>query len=527
MKQNLPVTNREQPVPADANILSTTDLQGKIKYVNPAFVEISGFERAELLGQNHHIVRHPSMPPEVFRQFWQRIKSGQPWMGVVKNRCKNGDHYWVDAYVTPISHDGQITEYQSVRRKAKPEQVQRAEQVYQALNNGRSLKQLKPVLSLGTQLLLLLVVPVLAAILLGFWYPASYAPTLFPLLGLGLSALLCWQWLQPFKQLCQQSRNLTDDAVARYVYTGRNDDIGQLQLVLRSLEAETAGVVGRVADSAKALAAGIGQLTHSVNGSRQEIQAQFAETEQVASAIHQLSVSVQEVAGSARHSSDAADNALSQAQSSKTVTTQSQTAATNLQQQLSQSQKLLQAVEHSSQDIHQILELICSIAEQTNLLALNAAIEAARAGDAGRGFAVVADEVRQLASRTQSATTDIQQKIARLQQSTGDAVAALAQSQQGALHCAELSASTAQQLEHILAAIHSITAQNQQIAAAVEQQSYVAEMINQNITSIRDLASRSLSNAEHTASASDEMHGVTQGFDALTRQFWAKQRSQA
>nr|WP_255365618.1 methyl-accepting chemotaxis protein [Alishewanella sp. HH-ZS] len=187
----------------------------------------------------------------------------------------------------------------------------------------------------------------------------------------------------------------------------------------------------------------------------------------------------------------------------------------------------MQAVEHSSQDIHQILELICSIAEQTNLLALNAAIEAARAGDAGRGFAVVADEVRQLASRTQSATTDIQQKIARLQQSTGDAVAALAQSQQGALHCAELSASTAQQLEHILAAIHSITAQNQQIAAAVEQQSYVAEMINQNITSIRDLASRSLSNAEHTASASDEMHGVTQGFDALTRQFWAKQRSQA
>ena len=92
-----------------------------------------------------------------------------------------------------------------------------------------------------------MVASVLAAILLGFWYPASYAPTLFPLLGLGLSALLCWQWLQPFKQLCQQSRNLTDDAVARYVYTGRNDDIGQLQLVLRSLEAETAGVVGRVA----------------------------------------------------------------------------------------------------------------------------------------------------------------------------------------------------------------------------------------------------------------------------------------
>ncbi len=159
------------------------------------------------------------------------------------------------------------------------------------------------------------------------------------------------------------------------------------------------------------------------------------------------------------------------------------------------------------------------------MLALNAAIEAARAGAAGRGFAVVADEVRLLASRTQGATSDIQSKISRLQQVTAEAVIALGQSQQGAVSCAELSHNTAQQLEQILLSIHNITAQNQQIAAAVEQQSYVADTISQNVTSIRDLASRSLSNAEHTANASDEMHGVTQGFDALTRQFWSRQRS--
>ena len=525
MKENLPVTGREQPVPADANILSTTDLHGKIKYVNQCFIEISGFDKAELIGQNHHIVRHPSMPAAVFRQFWQRIKSGQPWMGIVKNRCKNGDHYWVDAYVTPICQAGQVNEYQSVRRQAKPEHIQRAEQVYQALNQGKTLRQLKTAMPLQWQLLLLCGLPVLAGIAVATLLSGSQTSLIYPFLGLLLSTMLGWQWLRPLQALSEQSRRISDDAVARYIYTGRNDELGQLQLVLRCLEAETAGVVGRVADSATALAAGIGQLTRSVNGSRQEIQAQFAETEHVASAIHQLSASVQEVAGSARSSSDAADNALRQAQHSKAVTAQSLAAATGLQQQLSQSEQLVQAVAASSTDISQILELIRSIAEQTNLLALNAAIEAARAGAAGRGFAVVADEVRLLASRTQGATSDIQSKISRLQQVTAEAVIALGQSQQGAVSCAELSHNTAQQLEQILVSIHNITAQNQQIAAAVEQQSYVADTISQNITSIRDLASRSLSNAEHTANASDEMHGVTQGFDALARQFWSRQRS--
>lgn len=524
MRKNMPVTGQEQAVPEHANILSTTDLQGRIKYVNDSFVQVSGFNEAELLGQHHNIVRHPEMPSEVFKQFWQRLKSGSPWMGIVKNRCKNGDHYWVNAYVTPISHHGKVTEYQSVRRKADPVQVTRAERLYQAIALGRPLRQLKPRLSLTNKMLLLVSLPVLAGVLLGQMLTLAYASWLLPLLGLLLSLMLSWQLLKPLQQLCRQSYAISQDAVARYVYTGRNDDIGQLMLAFRCLEAETAGVVGRVADSANSLAAGIGQLSASVSASRQEIHAQFAETEQIATAINQLAASVQDVAGSARYSSDAADSAFSQAQSGKNVVDSSLLAASQLKHELNIAQQDVAKVAASSRDILQILDIIGAIAEQTNLLALNAAIEAARAGAAGRGFAVVADEVRQLATRTQGATADIQQKISRLQQDTAAAVAALTHSTASADRCAATNAQTAQVLEQVLLAVKSITEQNQQIAAAVEQQSQVAEEISTNITCIRDLAERCLQNADLTVSASDEMHGITQGFDALTRQFWSKQQ---
>ena len=120
MSNNLPVSDREVVLAADTLIVSKTDLQGRITYVNRDFVQISGFAAAELLGQAHSIVRHPDMPAEAFADLWQTLKQHRPWTGVVKNRCKNGDFYWVEANVTPIWEDGQVTGYMSVRRRADP-----------------------------------------------------------------------------------------------------------------------------------------------------------------------------------------------------------------------------------------------------------------------------------------------------------------------------------------------------------------------------------------------------------------------
>ncbi|MCJ8236355.1 PAS domain-containing protein [Aeromonas veronii] len=138
MRQNLPVTGRNLELPKDANILSTTSPQSHITYVNPDFIKISGFTEEELLGQPHNIVRHPDMPPAAFEHMWSTLKSGRSWMGLVKNRCKNGDHYWVSAYVTPIAKNGSIVEYQSVRTKPEPEQVLAAEKLYAQLRSGKA-----------------------------------------------------------------------------------------------------------------------------------------------------------------------------------------------------------------------------------------------------------------------------------------------------------------------------------------------------------------------------------------------------
>ena len=106
MRTNLPVTHNEFVIPDGVTLVSTTDLQSHITYCNPAFIAVSGYEKDELIGQPHNIVRHPDMPQEAFRDMWETLKGGQPWSALVKNRRKNGDHYWVVANATPVVENG-------------------------------------------------------------------------------------------------------------------------------------------------------------------------------------------------------------------------------------------------------------------------------------------------------------------------------------------------------------------------------------------------------------------------------------
>jgi len=138
MRNNIPVTDNRIPLKAGEDLVTKTDLQGRIVYVNCAFIEISGFTEQELLGENHNIVRHPDMPEAAFKDMWETLKARRPWVGLVKNRCKNGDYYWVVANVTPLIKDGRLTEYMSVRSKPTEQQIEEAENLYEQLKRNEA-----------------------------------------------------------------------------------------------------------------------------------------------------------------------------------------------------------------------------------------------------------------------------------------------------------------------------------------------------------------------------------------------------
>ena len=134
MRNNQPVSDQEHVLPADATLVSVTDLKGRIVYGNPTFITVSGYVREELMGQPHNIIRHPDVPAEAFRDLWATLEAGKPWRGIVKNRRKNGDHYWVEANAIPILRDDRTVGYLSVRTVPTREQIGAAQALYDRMN---------------------------------------------------------------------------------------------------------------------------------------------------------------------------------------------------------------------------------------------------------------------------------------------------------------------------------------------------------------------------------------------------------
>lgn len=152
MRINQPVSNIEHPVPEGEVLVSKTDLKGIVTYCNRAFLDVSGYGERELIGEPHNLIRHPDVPSEIFADLWKTIEAGSPWNGVVKNRCKNGDHYWVEANVTPLLEQGRTVGYVSLRYRASAEQIAAAERAYQAVRDGRPGLPSKPDLGYIVQL---------------------------------------------------------------------------------------------------------------------------------------------------------------------------------------------------------------------------------------------------------------------------------------------------------------------------------------------------------------------------------------
>ncbi|MGV8842006.1 MAG: methyl-accepting chemotaxis protein [Pseudomonas sp.] len=355
-------------------------------------------------------------------------------------------------------------------------------------------------------------------------FPLSSA-ALLAVLGAATSSLLLYGQLAPLRGLVEKARKVGDAPLNQALFSGRNDEIGQIDFAMRMLEAETGAVIGRIGDAAHRLTGNIGQLATQIDGSLQHNQHQQAETDQVATAINQMAASVQEVASSALSSAEAATRADHETVQGQQLLGHSSATTSRLAEEIQQATEVILQLEAESSAIGGVLEVIRSIAEQTNLLALNAAIEAARAGEQGRGFAVVADEVRNLASRTQQSTTQIQQMINNLQAVTQQSVQVMQGSAQQARQSVEQAAQATQALLGIGERVNQITQMSAQIASAVEQQSAVSEEINRTITRIRAVADQNVQAGRQSQTSASEVARLAIGLRELAEQFWRQRGS--
>ena len=417
MRTNLPVTGIEHQLRDGQSLVSKTDTKGKITYCNPAFIEISGYTGAELLGQPHNIVRHPDMPPEAFADMWETLKRGQPWTGLVKNRSKNGDFYWVLANVTPILEEGRTVGYMSVRTRPGREQVAAAGAMYQRFRQGKAkglAVQRGAVVRAGLALRLRavreaalgvrvgLAMGALAALLAalavggqGGWI--SWLAAAGVALDLALWRMLAVSVAAPLGEAIGAANRLAGGDLSATVEVSAGGEIGQLQAALRQVGLNLRAIIGDVRTNVDAIETATREIAIGNHDLAERTAAQAASLEETATSMLQFAVTVGENTDSALRADECVVAAAAVAgQGGKAVERVGDT---------------MGQISESAKKIVDIIGLIDGIAFQTNILALNAAVEAARAGEQGRGFAVVAGEVRNLAQRSAGAAREIKHLI--------------------------------------------------------------------------------------------------------------------
>ncbi len=335
-------------------------------------------------------------------------------------------------------------------------------------------------------------------------------------LFLGLAG---WMIIKPVNDLTKSLSYLASSDYSREITYKSNDEIGSLADSARLMQENMRSIIATLIESADQGEKAASHLFSSSSDARRITTDQQLQTDQVAAAVHEMSTTVLEVAQSAQVAASSVQEADHLAKDGHTAVNETIESINKLAEEVERTSVVIELLAQDSQNIGSILDVIRGIADQTNLLALNAAIEAARAGDQGRGFAVVADEVRTLAKRTQESTSEIQTMIEKLQAGAVDAVAILVSSKEQAKNCVDKAALSDSALNDIEGAVTAIKDMTVQIASAAEEQSVVAEQINQSIIAINRSTEVTAEKVMEIEQASEEVSAMSTEFHKITSKF--------
>ncbi len=499
MRNNQPVTQREYDFPAHETLLSTTDTSSHITYANAAFIRTSGFDPDELMGQPHNLVRHPDMPPEAYADMWRSLKEGQSWTALVKNRRKNGDHYWVRANAAPMRRNGQVTGYLSVRTKPSRPETEAAEALYRRFREGRasglafhrglivrtglmrwaSALQLLPT-AWRVRLPLLLLGTVLMAMLALSGLEGALLAGVAASAAIGL--LLCDVFIEaqvtsPLAQILASAQRVASGEAHDDPGLNRCDDIG---LIARAINQAGLNLQSLVADVHEQVA-GVQVASQEIAAANNDL---ASRTEQTASSLEETAAAMEQQTATVRQNSDSAQQASALARTATQVAAKGGHEVANVV-------STMEMISHSSRKIADIISVIDGIAFQTNILALNAAVEAARAGEQGRGFAVVASEVRSLAGRSAAAAKEIKGLI-------DDSVDKV----EGG---SRLVASTGQTMTEVVTQVNRVNDLIAEITAASKEQSIGISQVGQAVAQLDEMTQQNAAMVEESSAAASSM----------------------
>jgi aerotaxis receptor len=507
-------SNNERTYLESEQLVSITDLDGRITYANDEFCAVAGYSLDELVGQHHNIIRHPAMPKAAFGDLWQKLKRGDSWRGMVKNRCKNGDFYWVDAYVTPLYENNKIKGYQSVRTCPSEQQKHKAQHLYDNLNNNNSSIDFNSNTNLKRFIMLIVVT---LALLANWLYVDPLISTVTLLTCLGFILAIFSEELISFPNAVEKTKK-SFDSPSRLIYSGKGL-INTINYPNELYKARIKTILGRSRDSGRALtemATGFEKISSEMLEGIEEENEHLA---QFATAITEMSATIDEVSLNTTLTHNKVMSIQNECHQNIKTIDLSQEKIISLTHDVENAATNAIDLVADVNKISTIMSEIQAIADQTNLLALNAAIEAARAGEKGRGFAVVADEVRTLASRTQDAAVQIQTSVHLLQTTLKQWSQVMLASKVNAEECSEGTIKIKQAMNNIIMNVIDVSDMTAQISTAAEEQSVVANQMNQSVITIDTISKNNAELAQNVNSCGIDVNKSAATIDELSATF--------